>query len=277
MESPGQAETRPADFDKLNFDTLKFGKLKCERTWLRRMRFEIGPRGGLVIVVGLLGLLAAVFFLETISELETARREQQKSRLSGIYSVHNGALSASVPHTASAAEPPVAPAVAVTPKSPPRAAIASENVPPAELPKQPQRPKAPAHTAVASAPPDHLSTSVTEQPGDSSLALLNSSAPSNKPDTDTHKGAAGALPPSARTQHRGYKILIAAATDRSAADRMASRLLGLGYASYVTPTEVNGQTWYRVQVGPYPTSAAARAAQANLQADYSAHYINRTD
>jgi hypothetical protein len=32
-----------------------------------------------------------------------------------------------------------------------------------------------------------------------------------------------------------------------------------------------------VQVGPYPTSAAARAAQAKLQADYSAHYINRTD
>ena len=63
--------------------------------------------------------------------------------------------------------------------------------------------------------------------------------------------------------------------DRQAAYRMSSRLLALGYTSHIVPTQINGQTWYRVQVGPYPTSEDARAAQAQLRAAYTSRYVNR--
>ncbi len=56
---------------------------------------------------------------------------------------------------------------------------------------------------------------------------------------------------------------------------MASRLLGLGYTSHIIPTQINGQTWYRVQVGPYLSADDARAAQAQLRAAYTARYVNR--
>lgn len=69
--------------------------------------------------------------------------------------------------------------------------------------------------------------------------------------------------------------MIDAAMDRGAADRMASRLLGLGYISHIVPRQIDGQTWYRVQIGPYPTSDDARAAQAQLRAAYTARYVNR--
>ena len=71
---------------------------------------------------------------------------------------------------------------------------------------------------------------------------------------------------SARIHHPGYKILIAAAPDHAAAVRMASRLLSLGYASHIVPSQIGGETWYRVQVGPYPTSVSARAMRVKLLA-----------
>ncbi|MFZ1122571.1 MAG: SPOR domain-containing protein [Candidatus Binataceae bacterium] len=69
--------------------------------------------------------------------------------------------------------------------------------------------------------------------------------------------------------------MIDAAMDHAAANRMASRLLGLGYTSHIVPTQISGQTWYRVQVGPYPSADDAREAQAQLRAAYTARYINR--
>ena len=83
-------------------------------------------------------------------------------------------------------------------------------------------------------------------------------------------------PPSAGRHGRGYNIVIDAAMDRAAANRMASRLLGLGYTSHIFPTRINGQTWYRVQVGPYPTADDAQAAQAQLRTAYTARYVDRT-
>ena len=72
------------------------------------------------------------------------------------------------------------------------------------------------------------------------------------------------LPPPNPGRHgRGYNIVIDAAMDRVAANRMASRLLGLGYTSHIFPTRINGQTWYRVQVGPYPSRTTRRRRRRN--------------
>lgn len=60
--------------------------------------------------------------------------------------------------------------------------------------------------------------------------------------------------------------------DRSGADEMVRRLENLGYNAHITPTELAGQTWYKVEVGPYATQTEAAAAQAQLHARYNRTY-----
>jgi DedD protein len=237
------------------------------------MRFEIGPGGGFVILVGLLGLSAAVFFLGMISGREMAQSVQGQTQLASVYPIPAGAsMPAAAPPQVAA--PPAAPIAAATPKPPSRAAVASANMPPAVVPKPPHERKAPPHPALASVPPARRPAPAAEEPDDSS-ASPDSSAPSDETDTDADTGPASAPPPSAGARRAGYNIVIDAAMDRAAANRMASRLLGLGYTSHIVPSRINGQTWYRVQIGPYPTPDDARAAQTQLRAAYTAHFVNR--
>ncbi len=231
------------------------------------MRFEIGPGGGFVILVGLLGLSAAVFFLGMISGREMAQSEQGQSQLASVYPMP---AAAPTPHAAEpAAPPPVAPIAAATPKPPATAAVASETMPPAALPRPPLAHKAPPRPTLASVPPKRPSAPAAEESGTDAAAL------SRESDTGAEESTASAPPPSTGTHPKGYNIVIDAAMDRAAANRMASRLLGLGYTSHIVPSQINGQTWYRVQVGPYPTPDDARAAQAQLRTAYTARYINR--
>ncbi|MGZ6195831.1 MAG: hypothetical protein ACXWML_11455, partial [Candidatus Binataceae bacterium] len=55
------------------------------------MRFEIGPGGGFLVLIGLLGLSAAVFFLGMISGREMAQSEQGQSQLASVYPMPAGA------------------------------------------------------------------------------------------------------------------------------------------------------------------------------------------
>jgi DedD protein len=244
------------------------------------MRFEIGPGGGFVILVGLLGLSAAVFFLGMISGREIAQSEQGQSQLASVYPMPAGAPmpATSPPQAASPprAAAPAAPAVAATPRplAQTAAAAPSGNTAPAlAQPKPPLRHKTPPRPTLASVPPAHPSTPAAEESDTDSSAP--SEASSEEADTGTDEGTASAPPPRASTHGKGYNIVIDAAMDRGAANRMASRLLGLGYTSHLVPTQINGQTWYRVQVGPYPSADDARAAQAQLRAAYTARYVNR--
>src|SRR5229473_419172 len=132
------------------------------------MRFEIGPGGGFVVLVGLLGLSAAVFFLGMISGREMAQSEQGQSQLASVYPMPAGA-------------PPAAP---------------------------PQAAAAPAAPAAA------------EEPGTDSSAPSDSSASTDEADTGTDEGTASAPPPRAGTHGKGYNIVIDAAMDRGAANRM---------------------------------------------------------
>jgi cell division septation protein DedD len=236
------------------------------------MRFEIGPGGGFVILVGLLGLSAAVFFLGMISGREIAQSEQGQSQLASVYPMPAGAPPAALPQAAV----PAAPAAA-TAKSAAQTASAApfENTPPAEEPKPAPRHKTPLRPTLASVPLTHPSAPAAEEPDTDSSAPSDSSASSDDTDTDSGEGAASALAPRAGAHGKGYNIVIDAAMDRGAANRMAARLLGLGYTSHLIPTQINGQTWYRVQVGPYPSADDARAAQAQLRAAYTARYVNR--
>jgi hypothetical protein len=213
------------------------------------MRFEIGWSEGIVILLGLLGLSTAVFFMGMVSEHEMTRSQQGPSEITSIYPMPAAAPSASLPQVAQPIQPSAAPIAAAAPKAHSQTAVTSQDIAPSALPEPSHEYKASPHPALASVPPHK----------------------SDKSDTD--KGTTASA--SGTGTHQGYKIEIDA-VDRSAADRMVSRLIGLGYSSEIVPREINGRTWYQVQVGPYRSSAAARAAQARLQAAYTARYVDST-
>jgi septal ring-binding cell division protein DamX len=74
-----------------------------------------------------------------------------------------------------------------------------------------------------------------------------------------------------------YNIQIEAAMDRSGADSMAQRLQRLGYTPHLVPTLIAGQTWYKVEVGPYATQDEAAAAQEQLRQKYNSAYGGGSD
>ncbi len=63
--------------------------------------------------------------------------------------------------------------------------------------------------------------------------------------------------------------------DRSEAEAMAKRLNGLGYEPHIVERQVEGQSWFRVQVGPYATQQEAEQAQVRLKQQYTAAYPPR--
>jgi septal ring-binding cell division protein DamX len=241
------------------------------------MRFEIGPGGGFVILVGLLGLSAAVFFLGMISGREMAQSELGQNQLATVYPMPPAAPEAAPSPAAEAAAAPAAAAPAVP--RPARAAAASAPAPSAHA-------AVAAAGAVAVAMPKPAAEPAAPRPAVASVSPPHRAAPARAAETGASESAAPAEEASARREEpataspteahrRGYNIVIDAAMDRSGADKMASRLLALGYTPHIVPALINGQTWYKVQVGPYPSEDDARAAQAQLRAAYSARYVNR--
>ncbi len=68
--------------------------------------------------------------------------------------------------------------------------------------------------------------------------------------------------------HKPFNIQIDAAMDRSNAEQMTARLQKLGYRAFMVPTDIDGQTWWRVRVGPYQSQDEASAAEQELRAKY---------
>jgi cell division septation protein DedD len=71
---------------------------------------------------------------------------------------------------------------------------------------------------------------------------------------------------------RPFNIQIEAVMDRDGADQMVHKLQALGYPAAAETTDIDGQTWYRVKVGPYDSQEEAQAAQAKLREQYKAAY-----
>ena len=76
----------------------------------------------------------------------------------------------------------------------------------------------------------------------------------------------------AATTKRPYNIQIEAVMDRDGAVRMVSKLRALGYPATSETTDIDGETWYRVRVGPYDSQEEAEAAQARLRTQYKERY-----
>jgi hypothetical protein len=280
------------------------------------MRFEIGPGGMFVILLGLLALSGAVFGLGLIAGHELAGPEPGAQPVAAAFPLPAAPGSAPAPAPAPAPKPAPA-AVANVPAAAAPAAPASDTssagaaAAPASPPSHPSvasgpLPVAPPSPAVASAPSHKKRTAKTavaakEQPSaatdtsDEDLAPGAAVAPPSKPaaaasesaDTGaeeeaddntepapekpalrTRKKVAALSNPPATNPEQPYSIQIDAVMDRQGAQQMAHKLRAKGYQSSMVPTQVNGQTWYRLRVGHYGTPEEAQAAEAKLHQEF---------
>jgi len=227
------------------------------------MRFEIRAGGAFLILLGLVGLSGAVFALGLVAGYEMARQNQPDlSQISSIYPLPNPPASGEKPA-------PVSEMSAAAAASP---SVASAPAPPS-IPLKPPAP------AVAEVPPPASRTSpatVARLKPPAEAPAVNRPAPENENETDEEsETAAPAAAASARAVASGakpYNIQIQAVMDKSGADEMVSRLKTLGYNAQETKVALNGQTWYRVRVGPYASADEATAAQNRLREQYRQAY-----
>jgi septal ring-binding cell division protein DamX len=203
------------------------------------MRFEIRAGGVFVILIGLVVLSGAVFFLGVMAGNEIAKQNTpDQSQISSMFPL------------------PSPPAMAPTPTPAPLAAL---NPPPAP--------------ALAPAPAPHTSalSPIAASSRAASIATVRAAAPANT------RAVASASTPAAitapKTHKHPFNIQIEAVMDRDGADQMVRRLQALGYPAAAETTDIDGQTWYRVKVGPYESQEEAQDAQDKLRAAYKAQYL----
>jgi cell division septation protein DedD len=219
------------------------------------MRFEIKGGGAFLILAGLVGLSGAVFALGLVAGYEMARQNQPDlNQISSTYPIANPPekpepISEMSP--AAAASPSIGEAPASAPIKPRAPAIAE--IPHAARPS-------PATVARLKPPPEPAVTRPAPAEEESDDDSETASAPASLPPR--------ALPPGARP----YNIQIEAVMDKSGADEMVSRLKALGYNAQEMKVALNGQTWYRVRVGPYASAEEATAAQNELRDKYKQAY-----
>ncbi len=229
------------------------------------MRFEIRAGGGFLILLGLVGLSGAVFALGLVAGYEMARQKQPDlNQISSTYPL---------PNPPPAEEKP-APVAEMSP-----AAVASPSLASAPAPTAaPIKPPAPAVGEISPAVrTSHPAVASLKPPPEAPAG--NRPAPGNEPGNENESGeeseTASAPAAPARAVAPGakpYNIQIEAVMDKSGADEMVSRLKTLGYSAQEIKVALNGQTWYRVRIGPYASADEANAAQNKLREQYRQAY-----
>jgi len=221
------------------------------------MRFEIRAGGGFLILLGLVALSGAVFALGLVAGYEMARQNQPDlSQISSTYPLPNPPAPDEKPAPVSEMSPAGAAPSVASASAPASAPIKPPAPDVGEIP--PAARTSPATVAGLKPPPE---------------PAVNRLAPDEESDDDSETAAAPAAP--ARTLPPGtkpYNIQIEAVMDKSGADEMVSRLKALGYTAQELKVALNGQTWYRVRIGPYASADEATAAQNKLREQYRQAY-----
>lgn len=227
------------------------------------MRFEIRTGGMMLILAGLAVLSGSVFALGLIAGYEMSRQNQiDQSQLASVYPAPSPlAMPTTVPPPREAALP--APSPAIIPVRPPAGAVAAakpmseEPIPPPPVEAPPPPPPGEENPDAISAPGPAASTPAPPS-GGGPLASTGGAVTS----------AANAVP----VKRRPFNIQIDAVMDYSGAQQMAQRLRQLGYQPTIVQTDIAGQKWYRLRVGPYATAEEARAAQDRLRQQYKSAF-----
>lgn len=223
------------------------------------MRFEIGIGGGLLLGAGLLGLSGAVFCLGLITGHELAVEDQHSREVAAIYPLP--AQPALAPTAGTSLETLASHSLASASPTPGTREIAAIAKPPGLM--APLASPTPGAKRVAVAVPP--ATTMGSATASSSAASVHKTThPERKLAAREAPSSAGVRPHS----HQPYSIQIDAVMDRQGAENVVRRLTAGGYEPYIVPTEINGQTWYKVRVGHYDTEDEARAAEQRLRTEY---------
>ena len=245
------------------------------------MRFEIKGGGIFAILVGIGVLSGAVFALGLLAGYDVGRESQvSTAQVATTYPLASeatesspAAASSEVGGAAEESSPEAAASTqaeaAATPPAPDASAAEAR-----AMPKPHAHPTAPKRTAAAEVPPPaEASVPPKERPDTGSAAPAEAGTPAPGEHTASlGNGASSTAATSPRYRRRPYNIQIEAAMDRNGANSMAQRLQRLGYTPHLVPTVIAGQTWYKVEVGPYATQDEAAAAQEQLRQKYNSTY-----
>jgi septal ring-binding cell division protein DamX len=230
------------------------------------MRFEIRGGGFFMILLGILGLSSAVFIFGLLAGYEVGRQSTSATQqVATTYSIPSAPLAAS--------SVPAAPAPAAAPsevaENPPETDSGDTEAKPVKAPAAGDETGGSEGISSYEAPPAEEAAAPPSASGDHTRTA---SAEVNNPDTtdDTDNTASDdeAPPP----KRHAFNIQIQAAMDFSGANQMIRRLQKIGYPAHLVATPIDGQTWYKVEVGPYPSQDAAAEAQTAMRLKYNDEY-----
>jgi len=225
------------------------------------MRFEIRGGGIAAILITVTLLSCAVFVLGLLAGYDVGREAQiATTQVTTAYPLQPPpAAAASVSASGNASPPPEAGGAV-------DAGAAAPN--PAQVrPASNVAPRRPAGPAKAPPPPPP----VEAESAPPSEAEPPEAAPLSA-ETPSERTAALENPAPARAHRKPYNIQIQAAMDMDGANQMIRRLQQLGYSPHLVPTDIGGQRWYKVEVGPYATQDEAASAESQLRQKYNATY-----
>jgi DedD protein len=256
------------------------------------MRFEV-KGGGIVAILFTMTLLSgAVFVLGLLAGYDVGRQAQiDTAQFATSYPLQSPSSSAGAapakasnptlqPVASSVASPAAGESTPVADAAGGSPAITSVTTPNR---RGSARKQSPPNNALASnaarstvAPPSSMSG-----PPPADDAMSGADEDEDRGGADTSSAAVSNASPEARrkvsstaplARHKPYNIQIEAAMDISGADQMMARLQKLGYTSHLVPTEIGGERWYKIEVGPYATAEEASNAEAELRQRYDRVY-----
>jgi septal ring-binding cell division protein DamX len=252
------------------------------------MRFEIKTGGILAILIGIGMLSGAVFLLGVWagygvgleSQVSTAQVATAYPLTPQAGESSPGAASSEVGSAEGESSPEAAASTpggeSATPPAPVAAATEARAMPKPYAHATPLK-----RTAAAEAPPPaETNLPPAESPETGNAAPEAAGTPAARENTASIGNSASSertALPAPRYRRRPYNIQIEAAMDRNGATSMAQRLQRLGYTPHLVPTLIAGQTWYKVEVGPYATQDEAAAAQEQLRQKYNSAYGGGND
>jgi hypothetical protein len=254
------------------------------------MRFEVKGGGIAAILFAMTLLSGAVFVLGLLAGYDVGRQAQiDTAQLATSYPLQSPPAATPANQSAEPGNPAVQSASNSAPPATRKAtpmtgasantALDGGSKGPKRTPSQAGASPAPKRLVSASVPSAARSASSADSPGadqDASGAESENSDYANETSeasgSPNLQGGHRAVSRAAAGRHKPYNIEIQAAMDISGADKMMARLQRLGYTSHLVPTEIGGQRWYKVEVGPYATAEEASDAEAQLRQRYDTTY-----
>jgi cell division septation protein DedD len=240
------------------------------------MRFEIKTGGWILILFGLVGLSLIVFALGLFAGYDMARNTAPESpQTASVYPLPNPPAdlakapsklpdqSVAPPSVAAKAADKTRVAGGVDSTASSSSQAMDKNAGPVAAPRA-----RPAANTVTSAPPPRIAPAETvtdERPRAPKPAAANPNP--------AEKYASATTDSSEARPHKPFNIQIDAVMDRTNAEQMTTRLQKLGYHAFMVPTDISGQTWWRVRVGPYQSQEEASTAEQELRAKYKDSYV----